>query len=77
MMCLTFRLDPAGSPDSHVAIGWLLPRGGWLVPVSIVGTLVTGSGSNALTGLSIKIEPANGHHYIAAYVTPAAEDLAA
>jgi hypothetical protein len=54
-----------------------LPRGRWLVPVTIVSTLVIASGSNAVSGLSIKTEPANGHHYVAAHVASAPESLAA
>lgn len=78
MMCLPFRLDPPGTSDSDAAAtGWRLPGGSWLVPVTIVGTLVIASGSNAVSGLSIKTEPANGHHYVAAYVVSAPEDLAA
>lgn len=78
MMCLSFRLDPAGTSNSDAAAtGWLLPRGRWLVPVTIVGTLVIVNGSNAVSGLSIKIQPANGHHYVAAHVASAPEGLAA
>lgn len=76
MKCLSFRLDTAGSPNSHVAVtAWLLPGGRWLVPVSLVGTLVIASGSNVTPGMLLKIEPANGHHCVAASVTPSSESL--
>ena len=74
MKCLSFWLGTAGSPDTHAAITvWLLPGGRWLVPVSIVGTLVLASRSNVTPGMLLKTEPANGNHCVAASVTPSSE----
>ena len=71
MKCLSFRLDTADSSNSHATVTV------WLVPVSIVGTLVSASGSNVAPGMLLKIEPANGHHSVAASVIPSSEGLAA
>lgn len=78
MKGLTLQLDTAGSPNSNAAVtGWLLPRGGWLVPVSIEGTIVIVSRSDVPPGVLLKIEPANGNHCVAACVTSCSDGVAA
>jgi hypothetical protein len=76
--CLSLRLETAGCHDSKAAAtGWLLPSGRWLVPISTVGMLVTGSDASVASGMSITVEPANGHHSVAACTAPSAQVLAA
>lgn len=74
MKYLSIRLDEASSPDSRAAItGWQLPTGGWLVANGTVyAPLVVGDPSVEQEVL-ITVEPANGHHCVAACVASSSQ----
>lgn len=78
MTCLTLWLDTADSHNSQAAVArWQLPGGGWLVPISTVGALVSDSGASAASRMLMTVKPANGHHWVAARVAPSLDALAA
>jgi hypothetical protein len=75
---LSLRLDTASSPYSDAPIvGWQLPAGKWLIPNSTAGILAISAGPNSALRMLMTVEPGNGHHCIAACVTPSHQALAA
>lgn len=78
MTYLPIQMDTAGSSDSQVAMtGWMLPSGSWLVPNGTGRVFVVVSGSKIEPKVRLTVEPANGHHSVAACVASSSEVPAA